>query len=197
MRMLVDLRQSIGATAGRVRRVTLGAFGLRVLVVLTGLAALLLAVPVDVRTTPVPLGAMVVLALAAAVGPGSWFATLLELAAIAAWLAGTFGAGEPVTWPRLTALALLLYVHHVLCVWSSAVPLDTVLVPQVWRTGALRLAAVGGATAVLSAGALQLAGRLDLTEGVGELAVSVAIPVLGVVGAIVLAAALTYLLRRR
>lgn len=197
MRLLVDMRQSVGAAAGRVRRVTFGAFGLRVAALLTGLAALLVAVPADVRTTPVPLGAMVVLALVVAIAPGSWFAALLELAAIGAWLAGTFGSGEPVTWPRLTSLALLLYVHHVLCVWSQAVPLDTVLVPQVWRAGALRLAAVGGATAVLSAGALQLAGQLDFGAGASELAFSVAIPVLGVLGVILVAAGLTYLLRRR
>src|SRR5690606_30099666 len=124
MRMLVDLRQSVGAAAGRVRRVTLGGLSLRVLVLVTGMAVLLLALPADLRTSRVPLGASVLLPLAAAIAPGSWLAALVELLAIGSWLAGTFAAGDPVTWPRLTALAILLYGHHVLCSWASAVPLD-------------------------------------------------------------------------
>src|SRR5690606_1747085 len=102
----------------------------------------------------VPLGASVLLPLAAAIAPGSWLAALVELLAIGSWLAGTFAAGDPVTWPRLTALAILLYGHHVLCSWASAVPLDTVLPPRAWQLGALRLSAISAVTAVLAAGAL-------------------------------------------
>lgn len=196
MRMLVDLRQSVGAAAERVRRVTYGALGLRIAVIVTGLAAFMLAVPPDIRTAPVPFVGMAILALGTAIAPGSWLSALLELSAVGAWLGWTFGGDGEVTWSRLTLLALLLYGHHVLCVWASAVPMDTVLEARVLRTALVRYAVVGAVTAALGALALQLAGQLDL-GATSELAVSVAIPVLGVLAVLVLTATLAFLLRRR
>ncbi|HZC25564.1 MAG TPA: hypothetical protein VE287_00990 [Actinopolymorphaceae bacterium] len=200
-------RATVASGVGTLRRITPAAILLRVMVWLAGVAALVLATPVEVlgpeATVPVLVVAGAV-ALVPALFPGSWLVLAMELVALAGWLvrtslpgsevtwtsvAFTARSGLPVAWLAVVALAAALYVHHSASALAATVPLDVRPLPGSVARWLTRTGALLGATAVVAALALLLQSPLGkVTE--------VAVPVLGVLVALVVAGALAYVLRR-
>lgn len=200
-------RASVASGLGTLRRITPAAILLRTVVWAAGVVALILATPMEVlgpRATVPVLVVVGCLALVPALVPGSWLVLAVELAAVAGWLVRTSlpgsevtwssvgytaRSGLPVAWLAVVALASALYVHHTASALGAAVPLDVRPLPGAVARWLTRTGAVLGATAVVAALALVLQSPIGkVTE--------VAVPVLGVLAAVVVAGALAYLLRR-
>jgi hypothetical protein len=172
------------------RRVTAMGLGVRAVIWLTGLGALLLAMPASLRLGPALLVA-VGLALLPAAAPGGGWVALLELVAIGT-VAGVAVAGvaDPPALPVLLLLAALLYGHHTAAALGAQLRTDAVIplsVPGYW---ALRAAAVLAASVAVGLGVVGLAGRAAAGPATGYLAV-------GVAAAVAVALAVAWLVDRR
>lgn len=152
----------------------------RAAVLLTGAAAVTAALP-DGTAGPIAWGVAALLASPSAVRPGSWWAAGLELTAVLVWILRTTAFGEPVTTLPLCLLAAALYLHHVACALTAAIPFDAAVTPRVWLGPLLRAGVVLALTAAVAAGVLGVADRIGPVEGVVA-------PVLGVAAAVALTA---------
>lgn len=132
----------------------------RAAVFAAGLAALLLAMPAAARSTPAVVAGLAGLALLAAILPGSVWVTLVVLTVSGAWVAATLVGDQPITAPRVLALAGLLYLLHSLATLAATLPYDAAVGGDVWvrwlvRTGVVIVAA-WGLSLVLLVGLAQL-----------------------------------------
>jgi hypothetical protein len=114
------------------------------------LAALLLAVPAELRLAPPVLAGIVLLATLPAVLPDGPWATLVIVAAAGGWALAT---DRPATAPVLL-LGGLLYCVHSLTGLAAALPYDAVVAPDVLVRWLLRTVAVIAAGCLLSVAVL-------------------------------------------
>lgn len=188
MSYLVDVKDALRTGARAIRSVAAWPILLRLLIFGTGLAAVAVALPAGMSAHSRLLTAGL-LALLPALGPGSWTVTAMELVAVVGWVVHPFTANAPLTWVLLAALAAALYVHHSAAALAATMPMDTALatvVPLAW----LRRTAVAVAgTVVLAAVGYLLTGHLRVST-------SVAVPVVGVVAAVLVLALLVRAVRR-
>ncbi|WP_115849552.1 hypothetical protein [Thermasporomyces composti] len=160
---------------------------LRVGVWATGCVALLLAVPPSWAGRSTTLLAVVVAAVVPAAAPGSWTVLALELVAAGGWLLRTWDASVP--WPPLLGLAAALYLHHVSAAFAAALPGDARVGAGALRRPIARATGVLTVTGVLGALALTVQERIDRAS-------TVAVPVIGIVLAVVVAGYLALVWRR-
>ncbi|MFI6231857.1 hypothetical protein ACIBCR_31635 [Micromonospora echinospora] len=171
------------------RRATLLPFLVRVGVFLTVLVGFTVAFPVDIWFGDA-LPALLVTALLPALGPHRFWPTFAALVTVAGWLHGTFDQGERIALWRLLLLAVLLYLGHNLCALAALLPYDAVVDPALvvrWlarSAGVLLAAGVVGVLLLTVAGVGGDRGMLPVTIG-------------GLSVAVVVAALLGWLLRRR
>ncbi len=185
-----QLRYAVGSGVEAVRRTTRTALLLRCLVWVAGVAGLVLAIPPAYRDVLPLLVAVALLAAVPAVAPGWWLVLAVELLVVAGWLLRTTVLGVPVTCLPLVVMAVALYVHHSASALAASLPLNVRVLPGVLRGWLLRCGLVLGVTAVLAAVALPVG------NVVGD-AGTVAVPVVGVLLAVLVAGLLAYGLKRR
>lgn len=186
---LQNIRESASSGAAVIRRVTLEALLIRGVVLITGVLALLMVTPADLRGVLVIVG-LICVALLPAILPGSWLVLVLEIAVVLGWIVQTTVLDTPVAWFPLAALATLLYLHHTAAAFAAVVPLDTQLPINVigqWFTRAIP-AIVGGI--IVAVAAVILPSELS---GSSTLIATLA----GVALAVVIAGLLAWLLHRR
>jgi hypothetical protein len=171
------------------RRATPGAILVRLGVYLTGLAAILTAFP-SAAVTSRALVLLVGVPLLPAIAPRGRWPSLVALLTVVGWLFSTLGYGEPVRFYRLIAVASLLYLAHSLAALAAALPYDAVVAPEVLAGFLIRSLLVVAASALLGLVVLVVG---ELAGGGAYLAASV----VGLVVAMILAAVLAWLLRRR
>lgn len=171
--------------------VRLGAFA-------AGVVALLVAMPASLP--PVLVAGLVALAALPAVWPRGPWATVVVLAAAAAWLASTGLANLPDrTTPadlpagRLVALLAALYLLHSLTALAATLPYDAVVVPDVLVRWLLRT--LGVILVAVLVGAALLAGLTSLVDATGGRAY-LAATLAGLVAGVVLVMVLTRHRRR-
>jgi hypothetical protein len=114
---------------------------------LSAALALLLAVPLDVDASGMGL-AFLAFALVPALWPRGSFPQTVILLAAAAWLATTLSRDTPISYPRLVALAGLLYLTHTLAALAAVLPYDAVVTRGVVRRWLLRAVPVLVLTAI-------------------------------------------------
>lgn len=149
----------IGRAARRLERLTPLPALLRGGLFLAATAALVLATPAGLRTSPVVLTGLLALAATVALAPRGPLPTVLILAAAGGWVLTTEGYGQPVTPLRVLLLAGLLYLVHSLATLAAVVPTDAVVAADVVRRWLGRaLAVVAGATGLSAAALAALAG---------------------------------------
>ena len=163
------------------RRTTAGSALVRLVTALSALAALLIAVPIDLMGVWVALA----LPLAAGVGlfPRTRIVSLTLSLSVLGWLVSTLGLGAPVTLWRIAGLTVALYATHSGATLGAVLPYDCTVAPAVlWRWA-------GRTLAVVAAG---------LVVGVGGLVLAVILPgassVVGPVVGSAVAAGLAFLL---
>lgn len=196
MSMLVaSVRGGLRSVSLRLGRITMGALFLRVVVVALGMGALWVSTPPDWHRSAVPLMLLAVLAVLPGFAPNTWLTLVLELFVIGVWLVWTIGFGEPVTWPRVAALTVLLYGHHISSAWAAAIPLDTVVPAEVWVRWLRRTGAILGVSALLAV--VAVGGATLTSDWIGSGLAALVVPVLGIFGAVVIIALLALLARRR
>lgn len=165
------LRERVAGWRAAALRITPATLLVRGAVFACGYAALLLAYPAAVLVPA--LGPLALVALVPAVAPRTRFVTVALLLAVFGWLAATTRYGEPVSLPRLAALACLLYLAHTTAALAAVLPYDTVVAPAVlvrWLTRAAVVLAVSAAFAVAAAaGADAVAGRAYLVASIAGL----------------------------
>lgn len=184
---VTDVRDAVTTGTGAVRNLGVWPLLLRLAILATGFAAMALALP-DAMS---PLWRLILAALAAvlpAVLPGSWAVTALELVAVVAWIVRPMASGDVVTWLPLTALAAALYLHHTSSALAAAMPMDTALATEVPIRWLQRAGVVIAATALLGVCGFLLSGHVGVAS-------TVAVPVIGVVAAIVVVGLLLRSLR--
>lgn len=150
----------IGRLMAAVRRTSATPILIRAVVFAAALAALLVVAPAPVRSTPAAVAGLAGAALLAALLPGSAWVTLVALAAAGGWVGVTVVGGEPVTAPRVLALAGLLFLLHSAATLAAMLPHDAVVGAQVWGRWLVRTGAVIAVSSVLSVGLLFGLGRL-------------------------------------
>lgn len=187
------LVERVGYQLARVRawarRVTARALAVRAAIWLLGLAALLVALPEQLRYGPaLPVAA--VLALLAAAAPGGGLVTLLELVSIGTVAIALVAAERPPGLPALLLLAALLYGHHTAAALGAQLRTDAVLPLVLLGYWALRAGLVLAGSTVVGLGIAALSDRAETGSATGYLALGVAAPI-----AIALAAA--WLVHRR
>ncbi|HEY8454542.1 MAG TPA: hypothetical protein VIL34_03030 [Actinopolymorphaceae bacterium] len=201
MSALHQSRETLGSGAAAVRRISLDALLVRVLVWALGVGSIAVMLPSQMYDgtyhqayglSPVLVAVVVgVLSLLPAVLPGSKVVLGFQVLVVVGWIIRTTFLGFPpgfLAVAGVLVLALLLYLHHSVSGLAAAMPLDARLVPGVVRRWLMRLAVPALATVVVGVPALLARSR------VGPLP-TVVVPVAGVVLALVTAALLVYAAR--
>jgi hypothetical protein len=141
-------RAHYGAVRARAwsRRATRSAMAVRAGVFVSGLGALLLALPPPARPGPAVLAAALLAYLAAAWPSGLWV-PMLELGAVTAFLGGLAVGAHPARLPEVALLATLLYLHHSAAALGAVLRTDAVVPAAVLRRWVGRAAVVLAASA--------------------------------------------------
>lgn len=176
------------------RRATAGGLAVRVAVWLTGLGAVLLALPAGQWVGPA-LPVAVLLALLPAAWPGSGWVAGLELVVvgIVAVTAATGDAGGQ-SLPWLLLIAALLYGHHTAAALGAQLRTDAVIPLAVLSHWAARAGVVLAASAAVGLGIAVLAGWAPAGTGTG---VDTGYVALGAAAAVAVALAVGWLVHRR
>ena len=124
------------------RRMALAPTLVRLVILVAGVAAMLLAFPL---TPPLLLAVLLPVLF-----PRGFAATFFIALTVLMWLINTTVNTDAVTWWRVAALAYALYLVHVGSALAAVLPYDSVLTPGVFRPWILRAAAVGVLTALVS-----------------------------------------------
>lgn len=136
----------------RLTRVTPAGLAPRAVVLVAVWVGLWLAIPAHLASPGFALVAFVV-ALIAALGPGSRLMDAVMLGIVAAWMFSTLGLGEPAEPVRTFATGAALYLAHSAAAMAAALPADAVVDGQVllrWAArSALVLAAAGLVTVMV------------------------------------------------
>ncbi|MGH8876300.1 MAG: hypothetical protein ACRD0P_02995 [Stackebrandtia sp.] len=153
------------------RRITPAGVSVRVLMFVSGAAALLLAAPEPLRfRLGIPVA--VVLPLAAVARPGGAWVWAVLVTALTGWVLGTLAVARP-SLTLAFGIGAAMYVHHAAAAVADAWRGDTAVKPVVWRGWAVRLGLVLSvslvavvATVVLAAQPLPLPPETLLVAGV-------------------------------
>jgi hypothetical protein len=153
MREFRELGGGIGSRLVRlqamVRRMTPGPALTRGAVFAAGLVAQLVAWPAEIAFAR-PVLILVVVALMPAVLPRGMWPSLAILTAVLGWFLATTAYEQPVSYPRLVALAGAIYLVHSLAALAAVLPHDAVVAVEVFVRWLLRAALVLLVTAVLA-----------------------------------------------
>lgn len=171
------------------RRATRSALMVRAAILLSGLGAMVLALPPAARPGPAVLMAALLAYLAAA-APGGIWVPVLELGAVVAFVGGLALDAHPAPLPEVGVLAALLYLHHSFAALGAVLRTDAVVPAVVLRRWAGRAGVVLAASAGTGLCVLAL-GQQAVPAWSGTTFVA-----LGVLGALGSAATLAWLGRR-
>jgi hypothetical protein len=125
-----------------IQRMALAPTLVRLVILVAGTAAMLLAFP--------PVAPLLLAILLPVLFPRGFAATFFIVLTVFMWLVNTTVNTDAITWWRVAALAYALYLVHVTSALAAVLPYDSVLTPGVFRPWILRAAAVGVLTAVVS-----------------------------------------------
>ena len=171
------------------RRATVPGLSVRGVVWLSGLAALLAALPGGQWLGPV-LPVAAAFAVLPAAAPGSSWVAVLELIAISTVAVRAASSAADPSLPVVLLTAALLYGHHTAAALAAQLRTDAVAPVAVLRHWALRAGLVAAGSVLVGLVVAAVAGSAEAGPDTGYLAV-------GVAAAVAVAALAGWLLRRR
>jgi hypothetical protein len=169
-------------------RITPGSLLVRAIAFGAGIVAAGIAMPVSLMSPEAMFSAVVLAALAAS-RPGSVLVGLVQLCTVVLWFIGTSLDAAPPFAPALIGLACALYAQHAACALAAAIPLDAVVLPAVLSRWFARVGVVMLITAILGGIMIILPTWLHPSP-------LLMFPLLGMVGVILMAGLLAYLVFR-
>lgn len=181
------LRQAVSLA----RRTAPGPALVRLLVLLSGVLALVVALPAPLRDSPWTYLLVVGLSVTPVVWPGSPWVTAVELTIAGTWLVRALLYHEQFSLSAALAVTVLLYLHHSAGTLAAAVPLTANVAP------AVLLGWLGRAGAVLLASLVLLGVLAVVLPGPEQEWSAVAVPLVGLLAATGAALTIVFLLHRR
>jgi hypothetical protein len=125
------VRERLESLREKATRITPGTLLVRGGVFAFAAGALLIAFPGEILAMPGAAAGLAVCAVGPALGPRTRLTTIVLLLAVGGWVTATTAYAEPVTLPRMVALACLLYLVHTTTALAAVLPYDTVVSPAV------------------------------------------------------------------